>query len=254
VSGRSDTGNGELFYWANNFHNHKSNTEEDINELKQKLTGFIERRCNTETFIKYLTLDKDESGDYYHWGSLKYFLANYEEYLATKYHGIDDFTRYLLKQNKDSKNANFEKEHILAAEENSVIELDENGNIDYNKRRLSNFVLLTPSVNKSVKKDPVYIKLKNFITFGEKFAIHRSLAELETLYGKGNIQNGMDSYNRETIVTFLDKREQKLIEFALDRWGINEKDKNAKVVINSFTEFGKVYFLEKDNTEELTTT
>lgn len=255
VSGRSDTGNGELFYWANNFHNHKSNTEKDVNELKQKLIEFIERRCNTETFIKYLTLDKDESGDYYHWGSLKYFLANYEEYLATKYHGIDDFTRYLLKQDKSSKNANFEKEHILAAEENSVIELDEYGNINYNKRRLSNFVLLTPSVNKSVKKDPVYVKLKNFISFGEKFAIHRSLAELETLYGKENIKDGEQSYNKETIVGFLDKREKKLIEFALDRWGINDKEKNSKITINSFTELDKVYFLERDSnqTDELST-
>lgn len=246
VSGRSDTGNGHLFWLAHHMFNSTSGSVEDITWLYEELKEFINRECNTETFIKYLTLDKDESGDYYHWGSLKYFLANYEQHLAEKFNGIDDFGRYLLKQDKDSKNANFEKEHILAREENTVINLDINGNLDVNKRRLANFVLLTPSLNKSVQKDAIYIKLNSYNESASKYAVHRSLGELTKMYGLELLVKGKQEYTKDNIIKFLDTREQSLIQFALDRWGIDDKEKTFDFEINSLnSEKNKIYFIKE---------
>lgn len=242
VSNRADTGNGHLFWLAH--HTFNSN---DVNSdwLLAELNNFIKTHCNTETFIKHLTLDKDESGDYYHWRSLKYFLANYEVYLAEKNAGIDDFTRYLLKQDSNSKNANFEKEHILAREENSVLNVDENGVTDVNKRRLANFVLLTPSLNKSVQKDVIYLKLKSYNESASKYAVHRSLGELTNQYGKEVLKQEAEGYTKENIIKFFDAREKSLIEFALKRWGITEEEKNLRFEINSFVEnTEKIYKIE----------
>jgi hypothetical protein len=241
VSGRSDSGNGHLFGWANQLFKNCALNED---WLAAQLIWFINDRCNAETFIKYLTLDKDESGDYYHWGGLKYFLANYEEYLAEQHSGIDDFTRYLLKQDYALSNASYEKEHILAREENSVIAEDEQSNLDVNKRRLGNFVLLTPSLNKSVQKDPIYIKLNSYIESAAKYSVHRSLGELSKLYGEEILTLQEEGYTRENIVSFLDRREKQLIKFALKRWGIDNKEKELDFEINSLKEDSdKVYFI-----------
>jgi len=246
VSGRSDKGNGHLFWLANEMFNNKSDSPLDVKWLNVALKDFIIKECNTETFIKYLTLDKDESGDYYHWGSLKYFLANYEQYLAEKFHALDDISRYLLKQDNDNKNANFEKEHILAREENLVINLDINGNLDVNKRRLANFVLLKPSLNKSVQKDAIYIKLKSYNESASKHSIHRSLGELSDMYGAELIKQGKEGYTKENIIKFLDVREQLLIEFALKRWGIDNKEKTFDFKINSLnSESNKIYSIKE---------
>ena len=232
VSNRADTGNGHLFWLAHHMFNQKI----DSNWLLTELLNFIKLHCNTETFIKHLTLDKDESSDYYHWGSLKYFLANYEVYLAEKHNGIDDFTRYLLKQDSKNKNANFEKEHILAREENAVLSVDENGVSDVNKRRLANFVLLTPSLNKSVQKDAIYLKLKSYNESASKYAVHRSLGELTNLYGKDLLEQDAKGYTKENIIKFFDAREKSLIQFALHRWGITPQEKILNFEINSLVE------------------
>lgn len=241
VSNRADTGNGHLFWLAHHIFNHDSNPDWILSDI----LNFVNTRCNTETFIKHLTLDKDESGDYYHWGSLKYFLANYEVYLAEKHNGIDDFTRYLLKQDSNNKNANFEKEHILAREENAVLSIDENGVTDVNKRRLANFVLLTPSLNKSVQKDVIYLKLKSYNDSASKYAVHRSLGELTNMYGKDLLNQGELGYTKENIIKFFDSREKSLIEFALKRWGISEQEKMLNFKINSLVEnTEKIYKIE----------
>lgn len=241
VSKRSDSGNGYLFECANEVFKNKERTAE---WLSGKLISFVNERCNTEIFIKNLTLDKDELRDYYNWGSLKYFLANYEEYLAQQHSGLDDFTRYLLKQDRSKSNANYEKEHILAKEENSVISLDEHDNFDVNKRRLGNFVLLTPSLNKSVQEAPIYIKLNRYAKSAPEHGVHRSLGELTELYGEEALKHQESGYTRENIISFIDRREKKLVKFALTRWGIDSKEQKLDFDIDSSKEdSNKVYFI-----------
>ena len=64
------------------------------------MINFVQLECGDETIVKVLTLDKDESGNFYVWNNLKYFLANYEESIADENGEGEDFTKYLLQ--KDS--------------------------------------------------------------------------------------------------------------------------------------------------------
>lgn len=242
IANRSDTGNGQLFLLANQFfngyENHKKEHKEDASEwLKKGLIDFIDRECGTESFVKALMLDKDESGDFYGWNNLKYFLANYEEYIAVKNGEKEDFKIFLLSQDTESKNANFEKEHIIARKELSVIKTED----DFHKRRLGNFALLRPSTNKTVQDKPLFEKFELYREDTPKYLTMRSLNELEKLYGDETLKEGAEKYNQDTIALFLDKREEKLLNFAISRWGIGE---SKKVIVNSFNENTKIYSFE----------
>ena len=85
IAGRSDSGQGELFSNANKFFSYYGETKDGeeicIKWLKEKMIRFIDKRANDKSFVESLTLDKDESGDYYDWVGLKFFLASYEEEL-----------------------------------------------------------------------------------------------------------------------------------------------------------------------------
>lgn len=239
IANRSDSGNGRLFWLANVFFNQHNLNGFTDEWLKDELIGFIQEECGDENIVKALTLDKEESGGYYQWNNLKYFLANYEESIAVSSGEIEDFTRFLLSQDAENKNANFEKEHIIATNEGSALkEFD-----DVNKRRLGNFVLLRPSINKSIKDAPLYNKLIEYKSNSHKYLTPRSLSELEILYGSENVEKKKAVYTEDFVIEFLDKREQKLINFALKRWGL---ESSKKVLVNSLTEDSKVYKFEDD--------
>ncbi|HEX8018186.1 MAG TPA: DUF1524 domain-containing protein, partial [Flavobacterium sp.] len=234
IANRSDSGNGHLFWLANTFFKHYDSSEPSNNWLKEELISFINRECSDESFIKALALDKEESRNIYNWNNLKYFLANYEESIAIENGEIEDFTRFLLSQNSESKNANFEKEHIIALNENSAI-TEYN---DINKRRLGNFVLLRPSINKSIKDAPLYDKLIEYKSNSHKYLTPRSLSELEILYGSENVSKKELVYNKDFLLSYLDKREEKLLNFALIRWGLGY---SKKIKLDSLTEETKIY-------------
>ena len=88
IAGRSDSGQGELFGYANKFFNHHEQEIDgefiSVDWLKKELIKFVRNRANDKSFVEYLTLDKDEAQDYYDWIGLKFFLASYEEQLAGK--------------------------------------------------------------------------------------------------------------------------------------------------------------------------
>jgi uncharacterized protein with ParB-like and HNH nuclease domain len=239
VATRSDTGNGRLFWLAHSFFNYYNKGENTIAGLKQNLINFINENCGDETIIKALTLDKEEGGSFHGWNNLKYFLANYEESIAIAANQIEDFTRFLRTQDAANKNANFEKEHIIATNECLAIE-DTN---DVNKRRLGNFVLLTPSINKSIKDAPLYDKLIEYKGNSHKYLTPRCLAELEIFYGVDNVSLKETIYKKDFVINFLDKREENLLNFALIRWGII---KPKKVIVNSTMDEIKVYKFETD--------
>lgn len=237
VATRSDTGNGYLFGRAHEFFNYYGTHGYTADWLKDDLMAFIKRECGDESLIKALTLDKDESGNFYHWNSLKYFLANYEENIADESSEGDDFTRYLFGQDPVNKNANFEKEHIIATNESTALAEEDN----INKRRLGNFVLLRPSVNKSIKDAPLYEKLVEYNSKSHIYLTPRSLSEIRILYGPENVDKGAAAYTPEFVIGFLDRREEKLINFALQRWGFGT---SKKVRIDSKTSELKIYRTE----------
>lgn len=239
IANRSDSGNGHLFWLANVFFNQYGSNGTTSEWLKNELIGFIQRECGDESIVKALTLDKEESGGYYSWNNLKYFLANYEESIAVESGEVEDFTRFLLSQDSDNKNANFEKEHIIATNEcSAILEYD-----NVNKRRLGNFVLLRPSINKSIKDAPLYNKLIEYKGNSHKYLTPRSLSELEILYGTENVDKKEVAYTTDFVIQFLDKREEKLINFALERWGFNNV---KKVKLDSLTEEIKIYKFATD--------
>lgn len=237
IATRSDTGNGFLFTLANKFFNAHPEEDYTYDWLKNELINFIQRECNDDAIVKVLTLDKDESGNFYGWNSLKYFLANYEESIAIENGEIEDFTRFLSRQDSTNINANFEKEHIVASNECSAITEED----DVNKRRLGNFVLLRPSVNRSIKDAPLYNKLIEYKGNSHKYLTPRSLSELEILYGIENVDLKAHVYTKDFIIKFLDKREEKLLTFALKRWGVGNF---KKIKLDSFTNESKIFKFE----------
>ena len=118
IAGRSDSGQGELFDYANNFFNYYEKEKDgeiiDVQWLKKKLTYIVDQRANDKSFVEYLTLDKDEAGDYYSWVGLKFFLASYEEQFKKEKKESIDLQRIMAPRDTDSPNDFFHREHIWA--------------------------------------------------------------------------------------------------------------------------------------------
>ena len=66
IAGRSDSGQGDLFGYANKFFNHYKKDKDgdiiDVQWLKNELTNFVDQKANDMSLVKNLTLDKDEAG------------------------------------------------------------------------------------------------------------------------------------------------------------------------------------------------
>ena len=86
IASRTDSGQGELFKLAHDFYSdiHEGGGAFDALWLETRLREFVNSNANDKKLIKNLTLDKDESGNYYTWSWLKYFLASYEGNLERK--------------------------------------------------------------------------------------------------------------------------------------------------------------------------
>jgi len=287
VTKRSDKHQTMLFSWShqlyiNNIYDIDENNElyayldKDIidrvdlialDKLEHYFKAFIKRYCSTEEFVKSLTLDLGEGYNYYQWPGLKLFLANYEVYLANKYEDTENITDYLKpKGEEDQGNDPYEREHIWAKKNR-----DEIKNSIHEKSRLGNFVLLQKKLNitastsdlASFEKIPkTYLKNDNRklkIKIYEEF--QKPLRQVKELQGfhdnakhfvedsKRNYENRFFDYYQEII----DLRETELITFAFDRWGIDDKEKKLKYIIDSKLgekendekkDLIKVYYLE----------
>lgn len=256
IANRADTGQGDLFWYAHIFFNNYNQLIEDedivinIDWIQETLKTFVESKANDYLFIEYLTLDKDEDYDYYGWNNLRFFLANYEETLRKKHKRSTDLPKILASQNKDAKNDYYHKEHIWARKELDII-----GTVDnINKRRLGNFILLEPSINISVSNNRIETKINEYFEKTKDEPDTYMLRELKNLY-QSSIDELTGQWSRKTrkywyavYELFFDKREEKLINFALNRWKIEGlKKKVEKVAINSNTNENKVYFITEKN-------
>ncbi|QKF66541.1 DUF262 domain-containing protein [Arcobacter venerupis] len=258
IANRADTSQGDLFWYAHKFFNSYDNYNEektfiyDTNWLINKLKSFIESKAHDQLFIEYLTLDKDEDYDYYGWNNIRFFLANYEEFLRKKHDRSTDLCKILASQDKNAKNDYYHKEHIWARKEFSVT--DDINNI--NKRRLGNFVLLEPSINISVSNDRVEDKIIEYFKKTQDQPDTYMLRELKSIFDKSleeiNSQRTKKTWKfwHELYENFLDKREEKLINFALNRWRVDSLKKEVKkIFIRSNTSHNNVYFFNKKEIE-----
>jgi len=242
---RADSKQGDLFNWARELYIDRDwHSDNDENEyftwkdrkiegdifayIKMYLEDFVQVLCPEEIFIQSLTIDNDESIDYYNWNGLRFFLASYEEKLNEERKESWDIERILISREDAKKkgkgNDYLSKEHIWA-KANRVADFPEDWK---EKRRLGNFVLLGLSSNIQLQDDEIENKV-DFLIKNSSI----SMLQVNKLkdYTCKAIQKASSRRDYKTKYYFLDiaisiadQRETDLIKFALDRWKLpNEK-------------------------------
>ena len=257
IANRSDTGQGELFQFAHQYFNHYGKKIDgeliDDDWLKKSLIDYANGHAKDEEFVKYLTLDKNESGDYYTWQGLRFFLASYEEELRREIKESDKFVEWLMSE-RDPQHVNdyYQREHIWATKETDIVK-DEKEK-DINKRRLGNFVLLKTTANIRVSDHRVEKKVKEYVDDYKNNPNTLMIRELAEFYKaavseiKEKRQYKTNQYWYEVYQRMFDLREQKMINFALKRWRIDGLQKKVLAVeINSNTDQNEIYKLDKEN-------
>lgn len=253
IANRSDSGQGRLFYLAHTFYNYyerKNESDELINEnwLYGKLKEFVDNNANDSKLVQYLTLDKDEAGDYYTWPNLKYFLANYEEMLRKAGREKISLKEMLAKRDPKAPNSFFNREHIWATKDYSLF--NDSDDKDVNKRRLGNFILLKETQNIKVsnntvqdkidlywadrKNDPNTLMIRNL---GKYFK--DAISYVESTLGR---TRRTKKFWYKVYQKFFDTYEQNLVNFALQRWHIEGLHKPIKrITLNSFSVNNEIY-------------
>jgi uncharacterized protein with ParB-like and HNH nuclease domain len=236
---RSDSKQGDLFWWANAFYSSEGWTsdDEEVEELtaygnkkiegdlfhwlKLELVEFTKYHSPEETIIQSLTIDDGESIDYYNWPGLRYFLACYEEHLWNGKSESWNIERILLGRNDieaEKGNDHLSKEHIWASK-NRVNDFPEDCR---EKRRLGNFVLIGLKSNIQLQEMDITEKVKYLVE--NDLCSMRQVSKL-----KGLLEEGKDfAKSRRTLknkyffydiaTSIIDQRENELIKFALDQW------------------------------------
>lgn len=183
--------------------------------IDKTLITLIQNSCPEEKFVKALTLDFDESYNFFTWNTLNFFLAKYELFLR-KDDKSWDFESILY---SDSENEKLSKEHVLAQQNKDLFPKHDN----VEKRRIGNFILLSQSLNQKLGTKNVETKVKYLAEKlpGEKCLMH--VTELVQSFGK--IQNEIltgrhknKNRQKEIIKSVFDLRETKMIKFALKEW------------------------------------
>lgn len=233
IATRNDSSQGELFELAYDYHKNDFSGYEDVGELDstdylyEYLVWFVSENANDQKFVQYLTLDKNESGDYYKWQGLKFFMASYEDSLLEKGNKGSRLSQLVAAQDSAKKNDFYQKEHIWAIGEDTVIDDGHNRNI--NKRRLGNFVLLSAEINRDVGKKRPEIKVERYFEHTKLQPDTLMIRELkqdfdearEAVDVSGKYKRQVKSYWYSIYQKFLDIREQRLVNFAIKRWGVD---------------------------------
>ena len=251
--GRADTGQGDLFTWAWRLYNESdwhSNSEEEVkiwtgkiivgdifSYISELLYAFTLANCPEEVFIQSLTIDNDETTNFYHWNGLRYFLASYEEKLNEDRKESWDIQKILKTReetNKEKGNDYLSREHIWAMK---------NRENDYDivpkeKYRLGNFVLLGLSSNIQLQADDIEDKVKFMI---ENSSISMLQVKKLEKYFKDADQVASSrrkrknkNYYLDQAISLIDMRETDLIKFALKRWKFQNENFRKFIKVDSF--------------------
>ena len=227
VISRSDCGQSTLYEYANKFRN---NPNYNTNELQRDLFNFVNTWCPAKKIKECLTLDEDSNYNYENWNGLRYFLARYEEYLNLIQNKTFDVTA-IKKLRSDIRLGDYlSVEHIWASANRT--KFADKSHIA--KRRLGNFILLELNTNISASNKDIEQKLsipqdiEKRVCIIDKTSLLQA-KELTTIFKSvvkklGNRQRRKNYYiDQGTWID--DKREEKLIKFALDTWCFSEEKK-----------------------------
>lgn len=246
IANRNDSGQGELFelayyFYKNDFSDYDGSEGLDATDyLYDHLVWFIGENANDQKFVQYLTLDRNESGDYYKWQGLKYFLASYEDHLLSSNYQSPRLPKFLASRDTDSPNDFYHREHIWAIAECSII--NDKNDLDINKRRLGNFVILMETINIKVGNDRIEDKIEKYFNDSKAQPNTLMIHELKKDFRKaikaidesGVYTNKVKGYWYLVYQTFLDFREERMVNFAIKRWAVEGvKRPVTKVEINS---------------------
>jgi hypothetical protein len=232
IATRNDSGQGELFemafyYFQGRFREYENpNDLSDTKLLREHLVHFVESNANDQKFVQYLTLDKNESGDYYQWQGLKFFLGSYEDQLLFNNNQTVQLPKFLASRDKVSPNDFYHREHIWARAEYTIIQ-DKN-DLDINKRRLGNFIILMETINIRVGSERIESKLESYFQVDKAIPNTYMIRELKADFDQAqkNIDDSgvfkyqVKNYWYSIYQEFLDIREQKLVNFAINRWRV----------------------------------
>lgn len=260
---RSDRFQGELFrmahnlYWSNNDNELKQpKTEIDKNNLDSIIKHFLTNNsedgpgATLEMFVKSLTLRKnDENFDYYNWKALRYFLANYENSLYSKQDinkGLESYYE------KNSGRMKLEIEHLWPEK---YFPAGANRPKDnHEKNRLGNFALLEKKKNIQGSNKNLKYKLDKYFSkdVGEWNTHIRMIEELHDIREKAikTANEHKNTKHKNWWYLFyqktIDLREQKMLNFAIKRWGF-EEEQNSRVKVNSIkADDGDEVFIKKN--------
>jgi len=242
VTKRSDTHQGKFFGDARTLFKIISTQEsisvnKEIENLVTRLKKRIKRECNTKVFVQSLTLDLEEDFDYGGWNGLEYFLANYEMHINN-----DSTVRLENMFPRPDKRGNkpddkFSKEHLWGKKNRA--EINDRYEDKHEKWRLGNFVLLEKGINSKGNKR----SLKNKLDIYYEGSRHTSLQMVwnlkdifERAYQFSDEKHSMRKKNfyLDLYKKINDIREEKMVNFALYRWGIGP-EKDIHVKIDSFS-------------------
>lgn len=231
IASRSDSRQSELFQLAHDyFHGDPDvqGNEFPTEVLLERLREFVRTNAELRRVIKNLVLEADESWDFYEWAGLKFFLASYEQSLCKAKHHTKPLPELLSRRDPDVYNDFYHREHIVA--QNDDEDIDE-ASADYIKRRLGNFVLLREGMNKSASDGSAVDKIQQtYAATGmnrlyQVNELKEFLDEAESfVWEKVGWQRNAKGCRDQRLRRLMDKREERLVAFALNRWHVPGAD------------------------------
>ena len=119
-----------------------------------------------------------------------------------------------------------------------------------NKRRLGNFLLLKETLNIKVGNKPPEEKVELYFNDSKQSPNTYMIRELKDFFTESEKEvrtkrkRKTDQYWIDVYKSFLDKREEEIINFALERWKVSELEDNiSRVKLNSFRSDNSIYDL-----------
>lgn len=255
ITSKSNKGQGDLFFIAHKYfyenYPYKKRIEDrwfypnyintfgelqQIEDVEKAMLIFTESLCTKAKMVEALTLDLDEDYDYYSWPGLKYLLATYEIDLNT--HRKLSYVELMRSIDDGFKPDDLTHREHLWAKEHQTPGYDNNWSL-HEKRRLGNFALLEGGINSSGQNDDIEEKLILYFdpTRSSNLQMVKDLLDefnrANTIYEHDNVPFLIAERKPSLYSRFIDLREEKLVNWALNKWKLPFDDDHS-VKINSF--------------------
>ena len=255
ITAKSNKGQGDLFFIAHKyffenypytdrvpdrwFYPNYINTFGDLKhiaDVEAAILIFTESLCPKSKMVEALTLDLDEDYDYYSWPGLKYLLATYE--IDLNIHRNLGYAELMRSAEDGFKADDLTHREHLWAKEHRTPGYDDQWAL-HEKKRLGNYALLEGGINSSGQNDDIEEKLKLYFNPARSSNLQMvkdlldEFNDAKAIFENDNVPFLIAERKPALYSRFIDIREAKLVNWALDKWKLPFDDDNY-VVINSF--------------------